>query len=136
MTDDERLAREVNRLYWGTDASVADIADRLDISRRALYDAIEPAPAHLPCPECGAHLGFRNRTSRERGEAVCDACGAEMDVDPGTSPAHEAKGDTPSSVGSPLDLATMDASRALLLGGAVLTGVAVGALIGLLGRRS
>jgi hypothetical protein len=135
MTDDERLGREVNRLYWGTDASVADIADRLDISRRALYDAIEPAPAHVPCPECGAQMGYRNRTSRDRGEAVCEACGAEVDVDPG-EPAVRSDGRTPASVGSPMSLGTLDASRGLLLGGAVLTGVVVGALIGFIGRRS
>ncbi|MEJ2184390.1 MAG: hypothetical protein P8Z36_00460 [Gemmatimonadota bacterium] len=136
MTDEERLAREVNRLYWETDMSVADIADRLDISRRALYDAIEPAPAHVPCPECGATLGYRNRTSRERGEAECDACGAEVDVEATAPAGREQERVTPTPVGPPMDLTTMDAGRGLLLGGALLTGVAVGALIGLFGRRS
>lgn len=133
MTDEEHLARDVNRLYWGTDASVADIADRLDISRRALYDAIEPAPAHMPCPDCGAQLGYRNRTARERGDAECDVCGAEVDVEPATARSPTSGHATGEAEAPP---ETADASRALLLGGAVLTGVAVGALIGLLGRRS
>lgn len=68
---------EINRLYWHTDASVADIADEVGVSRRALYDAIEPRPAGADCPECGEPLGFRNRTALEQGEAECAACGFE-----------------------------------------------------------
>ncbi|HKJ93069.1 MAG TPA: hypothetical protein VJ957_07865 [Longimicrobiales bacterium] len=135
MTDEERLAREVNRLYWGTDTSVADIADQLDISRRALYDAIETAPAHLLCPECGAALGYRNRTSRARGDAECEVCGAEVDADAAPAPdAGQAKPATPAR--PPLDPDALDAGRTLLIGGALLTGVAIGALVGLVGRRS
>lgn len=134
MTDEGHLAREVNRLYWGTDASVADIAGRLDISRRALYDAIEPAPAHLPCPECGARLGYRNRTARGRGDAECDVCGAEVDIEPTMAESHTS-GNGTRETGASLERPA-DSSRALLIGGAVLTGVAVGALIGLIGRRS
>lgn len=77
MADQETRA-ELNRLYWESDASVADIADRLDISRRALYDGIEPRPTGAPCPDCGAPLGFRNRTSAENQEAECAACGREV----------------------------------------------------------
>lgn len=136
MTDEERLIREVNRLYWETDASVGDIADRLDISRRALYDAIQPAPAPVPCPECGGPLGYRNRTAREQGDAECGGCGAEVGVARDAVAQEKEGGRMPPAVGSPLDLETMNASRGLLLGGAVLTGVAVGALIGFIGRRT
>ena len=38
-------AAEANRLYWETEQSVADIAQQLDISRRALYGAVRPLPA-------------------------------------------------------------------------------------------
>jgi predicted DNA-binding protein YlxM (UPF0122 family) len=29
---------EANRLYWQTETSVAEIADKLNVSRRALYE--------------------------------------------------------------------------------------------------
>lgn len=77
----EETRREINRLYWESDESVSEIGDRLDISRRALYDAIEPRPAGAPCPECGAALGFRNRTSAENREAECPECGREVRLD-------------------------------------------------------
>lgn len=78
----EETRREINRLYWESDESVSDIGDRLDISRRALYDGIDPLPAGAPCPECGAGLGFRNRTSAENREAECAECGREVRLDP------------------------------------------------------
>ncbi|MFP4623417.1 MAG: hypothetical protein ACLFRX_04490 [Gemmatimonadota bacterium] len=67
--------QEINRLYWGSEIPVAEIADRLDISRRALYDGIDPRPAGRPCPQCGTPLGYRNRTAMEEGEAECPECG-------------------------------------------------------------
>lgn len=76
--DDNETRDELNRLYWQSDESVSDIADRLDISRRALYDGVEPAPAGVPCPECDGELGFRNRTTAESGEAECAECGHEV----------------------------------------------------------
>lgn len=72
---DQQTSREINRLYWGSDASVSEIADRLGVSRRALYDGIEPRPAGADCPECGAPLGYRNRTAAENREAECPSCG-------------------------------------------------------------
>ena len=74
MADDETRER-INRLYWDSDASVGEIADQVGVSRRALYDAIEPRPASRSCPECGGALGFRNRTAAEGGEAECADCG-------------------------------------------------------------
>lgn len=76
--DDRETREELNRLYWESDESVAEIADRLDISRRALYDGIEPRSAGAPCPQCGAALGFRNRTAAENREAECESCGHEV----------------------------------------------------------
>jgi hypothetical protein len=75
---DQPYHDDANRLYWETNASVAEIADQLAISRRALYDAIEPRPAHAPCPECGVILVFRNRTAAERRRAECLECEMEM----------------------------------------------------------
>lgn len=79
--DDRETREELNRLYWESDESVAEIADRLDISRRALYDGIEPRPAGAPCPQCGAALGFRNRTAAESREAECESCGREVTLE-------------------------------------------------------
>jgi hypothetical protein len=75
MADDPNTRAELNRLYWETDASVADIGDRLDISRRALYEGIEPRPAGVPCSECGSPLVYRNRTALDNREAECLDCG-------------------------------------------------------------
>lgn len=74
MAEDE-IRAQVNRLYWSSDASVGDIAGQVGLSRRALYDAIEPRPAGRPCPECGSALGFRNRTAMENRQAECAECG-------------------------------------------------------------
>lgn len=78
---DADLIRKANRLYWETEVPVSEIADQLVMSRRALYDAIEPRPAGLACPECGITLVFRNRTAADRRQAECLEC--ELEVDPG-----------------------------------------------------
>ncbi|MFW5947850.1 MAG: hypothetical protein ACOCUW_05100 [Gemmatimonadota bacterium] len=138
---------ELNRLYWESDASVSEIGDRLDISRRALYDGIEPRPAGVPCPECGAGLVYRNRTARDGREAECPECGhtttlsgaAGPDGDTATSSpeAQEeagsgAEGAQPGTRGLPLP----DAEQAPVLGAAFVAGLAVGALAAyVLGRR-
>lgn len=139
---EDQLVRQVNRLYWSTDASVADIADQLDISRRALYDAIQPAAAEGACPECGGRLGYRNRTARQRREAECPDCGQEQDLEAASASTLEAAPTEPAAkpeertgARMPLDAGTMDATRGLWLAGAVLTGAALGAVVGLLGRR-
>lgn len=76
--DDPQTRDELNRRYWESDASVSEIADELDISRRALYDGIEPLPAGVPCPACGGMLGFRNRTAAENQAVECAECGREL----------------------------------------------------------
>lgn len=73
---------EANRLYWETDISVAEIAQRLDISRRALYDAIEPIPASGSCSTCGGELEFTNRSTRSHGLATCRQCGMQASTEP------------------------------------------------------
>ena len=78
--EDERLAEEVSRLYWETDASVGEIAAQLDISRRALYAALRPLPAGERCGECGEGLVFMTRSARDEGAAECPACGIEQRV--------------------------------------------------------
>lgn len=97
MAEDE-IRAQVNRLYWNSDASVGDIAGQVGLSRRALYDAIEPRPAGRPCPECGSALGFRNRTAMENREAECAECGHEATLAEGppvsgSTPPEAAAGD-------------------------------------------
>lgn len=64
-----------NELYWGSDRSVNQIADELDLSKGALYETIRPLPAGLACPECGLEVVHPNRTARDRGRVDCAACG-------------------------------------------------------------
>ena len=68
-----------NELYWGSDLSVNQIAEELDLSKGALYEMIRPLPADLACPLCGAEAVHPNRTAHERGLIVCPACGWEGD---------------------------------------------------------
>lgn len=137
---------EANRLYWETDTSVADIADRYDLSRRAFYEVIEPAPAGTTCPTCGQALRYDNRSARRDRQATCPECGVRMAVDPGVETApdamlepeasvREVRGDG-RAVADPADARTADLrGRAVLLGGAAIAGVALGTVAALLARR-
>lgn len=141
----EQEARdELNRLYWESDESVADIADRLDISRRALYDGIEPRPAGASCPDCGASLGYRNRTAEENREAECPECGRKVEL-PAEVEARQAVDDAPfedPTVEQEQAAAAMAPARRVppaggsaLLGLMLLLGIGIGALIAFLLRR-
>jgi len=68
-----------NELYWGSDLSVNQIAEALDLSKGALYEMIRPLPADLACPLCGAEAVHPNRTAHERGLIMCPSCGWEGD---------------------------------------------------------
>jgi hypothetical protein len=82
MGQDSIDRAEVNRLYWWSEEPVARIADQLDVSRRALYDIVEPLGTGAPCPSCGTELNFANRSARQHGDAVCPGCGVQSYVDP------------------------------------------------------
>ncbi len=71
---------EANRLYWETDSSVGDIAESLGLSRRALYELLDPIVADGPCPGCGEALLFANRLARAAGDAICPGCGTSRHV--------------------------------------------------------
>jgi hypothetical protein len=109
---------EANRLYWESDESVADIAARLDMSRRALYDAIEPLPSGGTCDVCGGPLTFENRSARTAGHASCEVCAAT-----GASPEEHAAAAAASDGHPAVD------ERTAWLGGAALAGAALGALL-------
>lgn len=126
-------------MYWDSDESVGQIADKLGISRRALYDNIDPVEAGAECNECGGPLLFRNRTAEERGEAECGRCGHEQIValpeeesldDPEAEREHEAARLAP--------VRRVPGTRggsAPILGGAILVGLAIGAAAGYIIRR-
>lgn len=64
-----------NELYWGSDRSVNQIADELDLSKGALYEMIRPLAAGLGCPLCGTEVVHSNRTAKERQRVDCPGCG-------------------------------------------------------------
>lgn len=76
----DQLRREVNRLYWDTDAPVTRLADELGVSRGTFYNHLDPLPAPGKCRSCGAPLFFGTRSNRDAGEAQCEACGNEQSV--------------------------------------------------------
>ena len=143
MSDRSEIA-EANRLYWDTETSVAEIAARLDLSRRALYDAVQPAPAGARCAECGAEMQFENRSARRLGQASCEVCGATQVLV--LEPVEEPVGDPESPALSVVQgEARTDARavmrdpdirhRAVLLGGAAIAGVALGTVAALIAMR-
>ncbi|MEJ2503755.1 MAG: hypothetical protein P8177_10670 [Gemmatimonadota bacterium] len=136
MADDSTTRAELDRLYWETDESVAAIADRLDISRRALYDGIEARPTGVACSDCGAPLVYRNRTARDNREAECPECGREVglgDAEGFVSDPESEQYDDAASL-SPVQPVVPGAAGPLL-GFALLTGLAVGAIAVYRARR-
>jgi len=70
-------AEAATELYWGSDKSVNQIAEELDLSKSALYSMIRPLPSGLACTECGNEVVSPNRTAQERGILACPNCGWE-----------------------------------------------------------
>lgn len=132
---DQDTREELNRLYWESEDSVGDIADRLDISRRALYDMIDPLPADAPCPECGATLGFRNRTNAENRDAECQECGREVRLDGELGdPEPELEQESRASSLSPTRRIPAEGSGPML-GAMLVAGMGIGATVASLLRR-
>jgi hypothetical protein len=139
MTADEQATAEANRLYWDTDASVAEIADQLDLSRRALYGAVRPLPTGVSCGHCGGALQYENRSARKAAQATCMECGAAEHVEeeaiedavrPPLAVVGGARGDGRHDMREP-DLR----HRAVVLGGAAIAGVALGTVAAILATR-
>lgn len=149
MPVEEPYVAEANRLYWETDDSVARIADHLDVSRRALYDAVRPLSTGATCESCGGELTFENRSARKLGVTVCTACetdgraGANYRVDTGARPGRAGartraldliRGDH--RVDAIIDLRDPDLRhRAVVLGSVAIAGVAVGTMAAILATR-
>jgi hypothetical protein len=119
MAHPDDLRTEANRMYWESELSVADIAEQLQLSRRALYDAVEPLPSGSACPTCGTPLVFENRSARNAGQDVCPACEAAHD---------EAALAAAAPVNGIPDDRAFDSPRAVRVGSAALAGAALGAI--------
>lgn len=68
------IAGTANELYWGSDVSVNQIAEDLDLSKGALYAALVQLPSGSGCPLCGDEVGWPNRTARDRDQLSCPGC--------------------------------------------------------------
>jgi predicted RNA-binding Zn-ribbon protein involved in translation (DUF1610 family) len=75
--NDAALLEEANGLYWDSDLSVNQIADRLDVSKGRLYQMILPEATGLSCPLCGTDADYPNRTAKEKSKVLCSECGFE-----------------------------------------------------------
>ncbi|HUP90278.1 MAG TPA: hypothetical protein VM100_13045 [Longimicrobiales bacterium] len=70
-----------NHLYWETEGSIAQIADKLGVSRRALYELVDPLPSGAECESCGAELYYSNRSAKVSATGRCLMCGNERVVE-------------------------------------------------------
>ena len=127
-----------NELYWGSDRSVNQIAEDLDLSKGALYGMIRPLPAAMGCPACGAEVVHPNRTAKERALVDCPACGwngTEDETAPGYEPPSDAEsGRVARSRARERGLARSETPSGAVLGGALL-GAAAGVALLLWARR-
>ncbi|MEX2466482.1 MAG: hypothetical protein WD995_06200 [Gemmatimonadota bacterium] len=118
------MTRRANELYWGSDESVNQIAERLDLSKSGLYGMIGPLNSGLGCPICGAEVEYANRTARDRDELSCPTCtweGAESEAVPLSQDAADAAYREERGLADGFD---QDRTRIML--GSTLVGAAVG----------
>lgn len=134
-----REAEAANHMYWESDDSVADIAAQFDLSRRALYQLVEPLPTGRLCQVCGEELVFENRLARRSATATCPSCGAAEELGEAAEVAGVTTGGAPGiddRDGGRDDARTGDVrQRAVLLSGAALAGIAIGGVATWLARR-
>jgi hypothetical protein len=131
---------EANRLYWKTDTSVADIAEKLSVSRRALYELVQPESAGTRCSACGGDVEFVNRSAKASALGRCKDCGAECPVAQESEDVQEVV--PPYSAGWPRAVQKHKDDpdddlrvRALKIGGIALAGAALGAAVAMMVAR-
>jgi hypothetical protein len=135
------VAKQANRLYWRTEESVADIAEKLSVSRRALYELITPESAGTTCSACGGELVYVNRSARAASLGRCQNCGAENVVAEDDNHVLDVQETVPPyAAGWPrvMEIPSHPENlrqRALTLGGVALAGVALGTLAAVLATR-
>lgn len=137
MERNASAAPEANRLYWQTNRSVADIAEELSVSRRALYELITPESAEMQCGSCGGDVVYSNRSAKSSHTGRCNQCGTECDTINDVTDMSETL--TPYAAGWPRVIHRQGAEdvkgRAMQLGGVAIAGAAVGAIAALLITR-
>lgn len=117
----DSTATEANRLYWETEQSVADIAQQLDISRRALYNAVLPLPVDTSCDVCGSPLVYENRSARSAGQPVCVACAEAAEAD-----AEDQRDTAQTAESAPT---AEDAEQSVMVAAAAVAGAVLGAAV-------
>lgn len=129
MANDEPMyAAEANRLYWSNEASVGEIAEKLGISRRALYDLIDPRPSGAECPRCRTITVFANRSALVSGTARCPSCDLEIQIEAVTE-------SSPQNEQADRGFPPWFSDHRVAVGGAALAGAAIGAIAALLITR-
>jgi hypothetical protein len=141
MTDtSERIqeaAETANELYWGSERSVNQIAEQLDLSKGALYGMIQPLPEGVGCPICGDEVVSANRTARERGVLSCAECAWKGDEDETVALGGEGAVTLPvyADEDDVVVLPIVDRGRVRTLAGGALLGAAMGLALVLWTRR-
>ncbi|HET9948405.1 MAG TPA: hypothetical protein VFQ22_05765 [Longimicrobiales bacterium] len=128
----------MNELYWGSERSVNQIADELDVSKGALYAMIRPRSTGLACPRCGAPVVHLNRTALERRIVSCTRCEWDGDADEAAAkPAGLAEpGPAPATAGAaPAAPAPSAATPLRIVAAGALLGGAAGLALFLWARR-
>jgi predicted RNA-binding Zn-ribbon protein involved in translation (DUF1610 family) len=134
---DRRAEAKANDLYWGSDLSVNQIAEEMELSKSVLYGLIRPRPTGLACPECAEELVHANRTARERSLVACSACGWEGKEDDADTVGGEGSVTFPVSgevAAAEAEVPTPAGRSRTILGGALL-GAAAGLALVLWARR-
>lgn len=141
QTSESSTGETINQLYWDSDRTVDEIVDELGIGRNTLYSAVRPQPAGASCPDCGEGLVFTNRSNRSSSTATCRTCGREVDLadelpepEIGRTAArdphrHDHRHETDAGWSRWRDeLAAVPAERAVMIGGAAVLGLVLGAV--------
>lgn len=135
---DRETERKANDLYWGSEWSVNQIAEELDLSKGTLYGLIRPLPSGLTCPDCGEEAVHPNRTAKDRSLVACPACGwegDEMDAESGSGDGSVTLPDLPEDddAVAPPPVSSPNQNRVVVAG--ALLGAAAGLALVLWARR-
>ena len=134
---DRETERKANDLYWGSQSSVNQIAEELDLSKGTLYGLIRPLPSGLTCPDCSQEAVYPNRTAKERSLVACPSCGwegDELDADGGSGDGAVTLPDLPDTLDNVEAPPGVPTDRRILVGGALL-GAAAGLALVIWARR-
>lgn len=129
------IAANANELYWGSDRSVNQIAEDLDLSKGALYAALVHLPSGFGCPLCGDEVGWPNRTARDRDQLACATCEWSGSADETTTYESDQGALTHSEDEPGVPPAPLTTPRMSTIAGGAMLGAAVGLALVLWTRR-